>query len=145
MNAELHLRIAGAMQIALALLHLDFGRRFHWREELARVSLLNRQMFYVHTFFLCVVLALIGSLSLFAPAALLEPSRLARLVLGGNRRVLGAAALLPMVRLRPESVARPHVPHRHARRVHAGVDLLRGGLRDRRGDGRLKRERRASE
>ena len=83
MNAELHLRIAGAMQIALALLHLDFGRRFHWREELARVSLLNRQMFYVHTFFLCVVLALIGSLSLFAPAALLEPSRLARLVLGG--------------------------------------------------------------
>lgn len=83
MNPELHLRIAGAMQLALALLHLDFGRRFHWREELARVSLLNRQMFYAHTFFVCVVLTLFGSLSLFAPAALLEPTRLARLVLGG--------------------------------------------------------------
>ena len=83
MNPELHLRIAGAMQVALALAHLDFARRFHWREEFARVSLLNRQMFYVHTFFVCVVLALFGSLSLLAPDVLLEPTRLARLVLAG--------------------------------------------------------------
>ena len=83
MNPELHLRIAGAMQIALALLHLDFGRRFQWRAEIARLSLLNRQIFYVHTLFVCVVLVMFGSLSLFAPAALLEPTRLARLVLAG--------------------------------------------------------------
>lgn len=83
MNPELHLRIAGAMQITLALLHFDFARRFRWREELARLSLLNRQVFYVHAFFICLVLVLFGSLSLFAPEALLEPSRLARLVLGG--------------------------------------------------------------
>lgn len=83
MNPEVHLRIAGAMQIALALMHLDFGRRFHWREELARLSLLNRQIFHVHTLFVCLVLVLFGSLSLFAPDALLEPTSLARLVLGG--------------------------------------------------------------
>jgi hypothetical protein len=83
MNPELHLRIAGAIQIALALLHLVFPRRFHWREELAHLSLLNRQIFYVHTAFICLVMILVGVLSLAAPEALLEPTRLSRLVLDG--------------------------------------------------------------
>ena len=83
MTLEWHLRLAGALQIALAALHLAFPRRFHWKEELTRLSLLNRQMFLVHTLFLCVVLVLMGGLSLFAPAALLEATPLSRLVLGG--------------------------------------------------------------
>jgi hypothetical protein len=83
MNPEWHLRIAGALQIALALLHLAFPRRFRWHEELARLSPLNRQIFHVHTIFICVVLVMIGALSLLAPEALLERSRLSRLVLGG--------------------------------------------------------------
>ncbi len=83
MNPEWHLRIAGALQIALALLHLVFPRRFQWKEELARLSPLNRQIFLVHTFFICLVLVMIGSLSLLAPSALLEPTRLSCLVLGG--------------------------------------------------------------
>ena len=83
MTCELHLRLAGLLQILLALLHLDFPRRFRWREELASLSLLNRQMFHVHTFFVCLVLVLFGALSLLAPDALLEPTRLARLVLFG--------------------------------------------------------------
>ncbi len=83
MDSEWHLRIAGALQILLALLHLAFPRRFQWKEELARLSPLNRQIFMVHTFFICVVLVLFGALSLLAPETLLEPTRLARLVLGG--------------------------------------------------------------
>lgn len=83
MNPEWHLRIAGALQIILALLHLAFPRRLRWPEELARLSLLNRQIFHVHTLFVCVVLAMIGALSLLAPAALLEPTALSRLVLTG--------------------------------------------------------------
>ena len=83
MNPEWHLRLAGALQIILALLHLAFPRRIHWKEELARLSPLNRQIFHVHTFFVCVVLVMIGALSLLAPETLLEPSRLSRLVLGG--------------------------------------------------------------
>jgi hypothetical protein len=82
-NPELHLRAAGALQILLALLHLGFPRRFQWHTELARLSLLNRQMFAVHTFFVCVVLVLFGVPSLVDPRALLEPSRLSRWVLGG--------------------------------------------------------------
>ena len=83
MNPELHLRIAGAIQIALVLLHFVFPQRFHWREELARLSLLNRQIFHVHTIFICLVMVLLGALSLCAPEALLEPTRLSRLVLTG--------------------------------------------------------------
>ncbi len=83
MNPEWHLRIAGALQIVLALAHLLFPRRFKWSEELSRLSLLNRQIFYVHTLFVCFVLLMIGALSLLAPAALLEPSELSRLVLLG--------------------------------------------------------------
>jgi hypothetical protein len=82
-NFELLLRFAGALQIALALLHLAFPKRFHWKEELARLSPLNRQIFLVHTFFICLVLMLVGSLSLFAPRSLLEKTALAPLVLGG--------------------------------------------------------------
>ena len=83
MNVETHLRLAGFLQIALAFFHLFFPRRFRWKEELARLSLLNRQIFIVHTIFVCFVLLLLGSLSLFAPRTLLDPAPLSRMVLGG--------------------------------------------------------------
>ena len=83
MSLEFHLRLAGALQIALAALHLFFPKRFHWKEELSRLSLLNRQIFLVHTIFICFGLVLMGALSLFAPQSLLQPTPLSRLVLGG--------------------------------------------------------------
>jgi hypothetical protein len=83
MNPEWHLRIAGALQIALAILHVFFPRRFNWKEELGRLSLLNRQIFLVHTIYIALVLMLIGALSLIAPRALLDPTPLARFVLAG--------------------------------------------------------------
>jgi hypothetical protein len=83
MNPEWHLRIAGVLQILLALAHILLPRRLRWTEELARLSLLNRQIFHVHTFFICLVLVMNGALSLLAPAALLEPTPLSRLVLLG--------------------------------------------------------------
>lgn len=83
MNLEAHLRMAGALQIALALFHFALPRRFAWKTELARLSLLNRQIFLVHTFYVCLVVALIGALSLCAPRALLQPSLLGGLVLAG--------------------------------------------------------------
>ncbi len=83
MSLEFHLRLAGALQIALAVLHIFFPKRFHWKEELSRLSLLNRQIFVVHTIFICIGLLLMGALSSFAPQALLQPTPLSRLVLGG--------------------------------------------------------------
>lgn len=83
MSLEFHLRLAGALQISLAALHLSFPRRFHWKEELSRLSLLNRQIFIVHTIFICVLVVSFGALSLFAPETLLQPTPLSRLVLAG--------------------------------------------------------------
>lgn len=52
--------IAGSMQVALAFAHLAFPARFRWKEEAARMSRLNEQIFHVHTFFLCLALVLFG-------------------------------------------------------------------------------------
>ena len=81
MSLELHLRIAGCLLLFLAALHVFFPKRFGWREELPRLSLLNRQIFLVHTFFICCVLVFMGALSAFGTQALLAPSPLARWVL----------------------------------------------------------------
>lgn len=83
MKMQVLLRIAGALLITLAAAHVFFPRRFHWRQELARLSLLNRQMFVVHTCFICLILVMMGALSLFAPHTLLDPTPLSRLVLAG--------------------------------------------------------------
>lgn len=77
------LRLAGAGLFGLALAHLAFPRRFRWREETARMSLLNREIFYVHIAFVCLTVVMMGALSLFAPGALLEPTRLGRWVSAG--------------------------------------------------------------
>jgi hypothetical protein len=83
MDLEFHLRLAGILQVALAGLHVFFPKRFEWKSELSRLSLLNRQVFISHTFFVCLTLVLMGALSLFATEELLERGRLARMVLGG--------------------------------------------------------------
>src|SRR5262245_41177963 len=83
MNVALHLRIAGALLLALAGLNTLFPRRFGWRQELAQVSLLTRQVFYVHTFFIILTLAFMGLLAAVFPRALLEPSLLGLLLAAG--------------------------------------------------------------
>jgi hypothetical protein len=59
---EIHLKIIGLSLILLALLHAVFPRYFSWREELASLNLINRQVMYVHTFFIALVLLLMGLL-----------------------------------------------------------------------------------
>jgi hypothetical protein len=82
-DLSVHLRIVGVTLWALCLAHLLFPRRFGWKDELGRLSLLNRQIFLVHVFFICLTLAMMGTLALVFPAALLERTRLARSVLAG--------------------------------------------------------------
>ena len=82
-SLDLHLKLCGAVLLALAALHAVMGRHLLWKQDLASLSLVNRQIFYVHTFFLALVLALLGALSLFGTNALLEPTKLALYLLGG--------------------------------------------------------------
>jgi hypothetical protein len=78
-----HLRIVGLVMAGLVVINLFVPRRFHWREEMARLSLLNRQIFQVHSVFLLVTLAMFSALLLTSADALLEPTRLSRAVLTG--------------------------------------------------------------
>jgi len=79
----LHLRIVGVLMAGLAVLNTFVPHRFHWREEMARLSLLNRQIFQAHATFLILTLAMFSALLLTCADALLEPSRLSRAVLIG--------------------------------------------------------------
>ena len=83
MMLAIHLKVVGLTLLLLGALHVAFPRRFRWAEELQRLSLLNRQIFLVHCFFIVLTLGLMGSLALFFTDALLEATSLARLVLAG--------------------------------------------------------------
>ena len=54
------LELCGLLMIGLALLHLISPTYFHWKEELARISLINRQIMIVHTFFIALTVFLMG-------------------------------------------------------------------------------------
>ena len=88
--AAVNLKLVGASLIALAVLHCFFPRRFNWRHELADITLLTRQMFYVHTFFIALTVALMGLLALLYSNDLLSGSRLARAVSTGLALFWGA-------------------------------------------------------
>jgi hypothetical protein len=83
MNIRIHLQIVGALLLSLSLAHSVFSRYFRWKEELAALSLFTRQVFQVHTFFIALLLAMLGACSLFYTDALLEPSALSRVLLTG--------------------------------------------------------------
>ena len=57
-------RIIGVCFILLALVHVIFPSYFNWKNELSKLSLINRQMMWVHTFFIALMVLLIGLLCL---------------------------------------------------------------------------------
>jgi len=59
---ELHFKIIGVLLITLAFAHITFPRYFNWRQELNFVSLINRQMMYVHALFIAIAIFLMGLL-----------------------------------------------------------------------------------
>jgi hypothetical protein len=79
----LNLRLAGVVMASLVVVNLMVPGRFHWREEMSRLSLVNRQIFQAHSVFLVLTLALFSALLLTCGPALLEPTRLSRAVLAG--------------------------------------------------------------
>ena len=83
MSLELHLRIVGALLVGLGLANTLFSRHFGWHEELENVSLLTRQIFHVHHFFVALMIGMQGVLCLVFPQTLIQRSLLATLVLAG--------------------------------------------------------------
>lgn len=67
---HLHLKIIGILLIVLAMVHIVFPRYFNWDKELGSLSLINRQLIWVHTFFIALTVFLMGLLCLTSSAEL---------------------------------------------------------------------------
>jgi len=65
-----HINFIGVLLVLLAFIHLVFPRYFKWKIELKSISHINRQIMYVHTFFIALVVFLMGLLCLSSAAAL---------------------------------------------------------------------------
>jgi hypothetical protein len=94
MTLVAHLRFIGVLMAALVVVNLFVPARFHWREEMARLSLVNRQIFQAHTVFIVLTVAMCSALLLTSADALLEPTRLSRLVLAGLTIFWGVRMLM---------------------------------------------------
>lgn len=68
---EIHYKIIGFLLMALAIVHVIFPRYFNWKQELASMSLINRQMMQVHTFFIALTVFLMGLLCVVASQELI--------------------------------------------------------------------------
>jgi hypothetical protein len=61
---EIHIKITGWLLIALSLMHIVIPKYFKWEQELTSLSLVTKQILYVHTFFIAFVVLLMGLLCL---------------------------------------------------------------------------------
>ena len=80
---ELNLTITGVLLVSLGVLHVALPVLLRWNRELAAASMINREVSYVHCFFIGLACALWGLLPLTAGWLLLTPSPVTRLVLTG--------------------------------------------------------------
>lgn len=70
----IHLKIIGTLLIALALLHFIFPKYFKWETELKALSLINKQMMVIHTFFVAFTVFLMGLLCVIQTSELMNTS-----------------------------------------------------------------------
>lgn len=98
MTLVTHLHVVGILLLLLGISHVFFNRYFRWEQELESVSLLTRRIFFVHTFFIGLGVALAGAGSLFYADVLLRPDVL-------NRAILAAMAAFWLCRLLAQFLA----------------------------------------
>ena len=58
--------------MVLAFIHLIFPKYFKWKEELKSLSLMNQQMMTIHTFFIALMVFLMGLLCITSSSELIE-------------------------------------------------------------------------
>ena len=88
---ELHLNVIGIVLVLLALGHGLFPRYFDWANDLGSITLINRQLMYVHTLFIALFLLFVGVLCLTSAAEIIGTPL--------GRRVSLALAVVWIVRL----------------------------------------------
>ncbi len=68
--------------IVIALAHAIFPRYFAWKEELASLSLMNRQMMKIHSFFIALAVFLMGLLCVTSSTELIGTELGRKIALG---------------------------------------------------------------
>jgi hypothetical protein len=91
-----NLRVAGALLLCVAAAHVVLPRALGWTVELRGVSLLTRQVSYVHTYFIGLMCGLFGLVAIFLARDLLAPDRLAPAVLLGAVAVWGSRLVIQL-------------------------------------------------
>lgn len=91
---DVHLKIVGVLMFGLVVINFFAPKRFGWKSEMGKVSLLTRQVFFVHCFFIALLVGMWGVLCLFFTRALLEPTLLGALVLAGLTLFWGIRLLM---------------------------------------------------
>ncbi len=69
---EMHFKVVGVLLMILAIIHAIFPRYFDWKEDLKLISLINKQMMMVHTFFIALIVFLMGLLCFTLTMELIE-------------------------------------------------------------------------
>jgi len=82
MTLHLIFQVIGIILILLALIHIIFPKYFHWKAELVKLSLVNRQIMEVHTFFIALTVGLNGLLCLTSADLLIHTELGKRICLG---------------------------------------------------------------
>ncbi|UIR56917.1 hypothetical protein LZQ00_03660 [Sphingobacterium sp. SRCM116780] len=77
-----HLHIIGFILIVLGFIHMIFPKYFNWKEELKSLSLINKEMMMIHTFFIAIAVILMGTLCLSSAQELVQTSLGKRICFG---------------------------------------------------------------
>jgi hypothetical protein len=112
----LNLTVAGVLLVGLGVLHIALPAMLGWHRELAGASPLNREVSYVHCFFIGLACVLWGLLPLTAGSLLLQPGPVTRLVLIGAVAFWASRLVIQLT-----------VFNRHARRSAAWLALCTAG------------------
>lgn len=112
----LNLTVTGVLLVGLGVLHIALPAALGWNRELAGASPLNREVSYVHCFFIGLACVLWGLLPLTAASQLLQPGPITRLVLIGAVVFWASRLIIQLV-----------VFNRHARRSAAWLALSTAG------------------
>ena len=79
---EIQIQIIGLLLMALALVHVIFPKYFNWKGERKTLSLINKEMMIIHTFFIALMVFLMGLMCLSSAYELTETTLGKRISLG---------------------------------------------------------------
>jgi len=90
------IRVAGGVQLAIAAANLEVARKLDYRTNLARLTPMVSQIFFVHAVYIVLVILWFGALCLLFATRLTSGDPLARFLTGGLAAFWGLRAIIQL-------------------------------------------------